>query len=931
MKSLFLLKITFIAVMASLTIRQHAIAQQGYRINGAVVDTASKSKLVNATIYVLNAKDSTMRKYVYTTAGGFFSIKDLPQGEFILLATYPDHAQFAEKFSLGAEQQVHDFGAINMPLSARLLQEVIIRGGVTAIKLKGDTTEFNARAYVIQPNDKVEDLLKQLPGLQVDKDGKITANGERVTKVLLDGEEFFGDDPTLVTKNIRADMVDKIQLYDKKSDQATFTGVDDGSKTKTINVKLKPDQNKGAFGKVEAGVGTHDIYFGQALYNRFTASQKYAAYFTAANNGRVNLGMGDNIRLGAGGNNVQVGDIVIPNISRDGDDNFNGNYNGRGLPVAQSGGAHYDTKLNEGRQTINTNYKTSYLAVNGINTTLAEQNLPAGVLNSNSRQNFDNSAFRQKLDFAFTTILDSVSNLKVTAEGFLKNTKTNSNLQAVTTGSSFLNRNMQHQVNNSDVSVLNASLFYTRKLKKEGRTFSWNVSEVFNQTQSDGFHNSTIDYFNPSGATDSTRHIDQRKLITQRILALSSNMTFSESFSKTFSIVANYGLGINNSLADRQSFNQSAPGAYTILDSAFSNKYQFNQLTNQLGALFNYHKDKLILIFGTRASRVNFEQRDRFNGGLYKRDFINWLPQANLQYRLSQQSNFSVGYNGGTVQPTIDQLQPVRVNTDPLNIIVGNPDLQPSFSNSFNGKFRTYQSLSGLYINLSANYAFSPGAIVVKRNTDAGGKTTIQFANLQGAMPQNAALNTVLGFKIKPIDLSVEIELNASAGQSYSYSNNVLNRLQSRSFSGTAWVQKNVAKRYNWSVVAGPSYNVREFSLQRTGNNAAGFFFQANGTVYLPAKFLVSSDLSYNYTAPTTAFNALEITNWNASISRTFLPADQLKISLTANDLLNQNANYSRNITASTITQNYFDAIRQYFTVSVSWDLNQVGDNTSKK
>ena len=221
-----------------------AIAQNSYSIKGAVTDTAVKAKLVNATVAVLNAKDSILRKFVWTGADGSFAINNLPKGKFILLITYPGYADYVDFFPLDSVNKSQDFRSIDMVLKSRLLADIIVKGKVDAIKIKGDTTEYNARAYKIQPNDKVEDLLRQLPGIEVDKDGKITAQGQTVSKVLVDGEEFFGDDPTLVTKNIRADMVDKVQLFDKKSDQATFTGIDDGVKTKTINVVLKQDKKK---------------------------------------------------------------------------------------------------------------------------------------------------------------------------------------------------------------------------------------------------------------------------------------------------------------------------------------------------------------------------------------------------------------------------------------------------------------------------------------------------------------------------------------------------------------------------------------------------------------------------------------------------------------------------------------------------------------
>ncbi|MDB5016245.1 MAG: TonB-dependent receptor, partial [Mucilaginibacter sp.] len=212
-------------------------AQNLYTIKGSIQDTASNAKLPNTTICVLNAKDSILRAFTRAGVNGTFNISNLGKGKFILLVTYPGYADYVEPFNLDSIKASHDFGKLNMILKARLLADVIVKGTRAAIKIKGDTTEFNAAAFTIQPNSKVEDLLKQLPGIQVDKDGKITAQGQTVTKVLVDGEEFFGDDPTLVTKNIRGDMVDKVQLYDKKSDQATFTGIDDGQRTKTINIK----------------------------------------------------------------------------------------------------------------------------------------------------------------------------------------------------------------------------------------------------------------------------------------------------------------------------------------------------------------------------------------------------------------------------------------------------------------------------------------------------------------------------------------------------------------------------------------------------------------------------------------------------------------------------------------------------------------------
>src|SRR5271165_3710872 len=261
------MKFTILVLLFCFFFSFSLLAQNSYSVKGIIVDTASKSNLVNTSISVLYAKDSILRKFTRAAADGSFAINNLNKGKFILLVTYPGYADYVEQFNLDSAHTGHDFGKLSMILKAKLLADVIIKGTRAAIKIKGDTTEFDARAFKIQPNAKVEDLLKQLPGIEVDKDGKITAQGETVTKVLVDGEEFFGDDPTLVTKNIRADMVDKVQLYDKKSDQATFTGIDDGVRTKTINIKLKEDKKNGLFGKVNANVGTDGYYEAQLLFN----------------------------------------------------------------------------------------------------------------------------------------------------------------------------------------------------------------------------------------------------------------------------------------------------------------------------------------------------------------------------------------------------------------------------------------------------------------------------------------------------------------------------------------------------------------------------------------------------------------------------------------------------------------------------------------
>ena len=910
-------------------------AQNTGSVKGVIVDTAAKAKLVNSTVIVLNAKDSILRAFTRARADGAFQLNNLGKGNFILLITRPNYADYVEPFTLDSVHSTHDFGALNMLLKAKLLADVIIKGKKAAIKIKGDTTEFDAKAYVIQPNDKVEDLLRQLPGIEIDQNGKITAQGQTVTKVLVDGEEFFGDDPTLVTKNIRADMVDKVQLYDKKSDQATFTGIDDGKRTKTINIKLKEDKKNGEFGAVNANIGTSGYYEGQLQANKFNGSQKIAAYATAANDGRTALDYDQSSQMGEDNGGIQFVDggiMITGNSSGDALDSFSGYYDGKGLPVAQSGGFHYNNTWDGDKQSLNTNYKIGEIQLDGVTTTETQQTLPTGTINSYGSETFNNYAFRQKLNAAYQIKLDTTSTLKISADATDRDFHVNNNYLTTTDSSgTLLNTNQRSVINHGNQQILNATAFYTKKFKKAGRTFSWNVSGSYNENQTQGYLNSEIDFYNPQGVKDSVQATNEYKTTKIVSSVLNSNMTYSEPLTKKIAVLFNYGLGINNSSADRESFDESAPGVYNIFDGTYSNDYKYNQLTNQLGAIVNYKADKAIFNFGTKVSGVNYKQVDEYNGDVLERNFINWAPQAMFQYRFSQQRSFSVNYNGTTTQPTIDQIQPVLTNTDPLNITLGNPELKPSFTNQFRMSYNDYQVLGGQSLYLNASYSNTSNAIV-NNTVENEGTTTTQYLNLADKLQYTYNLYAYFGRKIDPLGgIGVGLNLSTNANVSYSYINDQLDMANSHTYSAELSISKYLQNKFQIYTTAGPNYTFSDMSLQPlANNNAAGFRANGGANFQLPLKFGAGSNINYTYTAGTQSFSPEYKTIWGAYVYKTFLKDDKLKISLSANDLLNQNINFSRNVSGSTITQTDTNGIGRFFMLSCTWDFTKFATTASK-
>jgi len=331
----------------------HLAFSQSVTVTGSIGDTTEHKSLSNAVISLLRPADSVLVVFTRSKEKGDFTLKNISPGSYLVMITYPKFADYVEQLKIGTTDT--DLGKINLIRKSELLKEVVVTQKLGAIRMKGDTLAFMADSFKVKEGANVEDLLKKLPGIQVNKNGEITAQGEKVQKVLVDGEEFFSDDPAVVTQNMRADAVKEVQVFDKKSDQATFTGIDDGEKTKTINLKLKDDRKKGYFGKLKAGGGLPDKYENNGMLNAFKGKRKFAAFGTMSNTGAAGLNWEDQEKFG-GGSNMQYDEDEGYFYSTGESDEFNtwgGRYNGEGLPTAWTGGVHFSNKWNTDKNNLN--------------------------------------------------------------------------------------------------------------------------------------------------------------------------------------------------------------------------------------------------------------------------------------------------------------------------------------------------------------------------------------------------------------------------------------------------------------------------------------------------------------------------------------------------------------------------------------------------
>ncbi len=907
-------------------------------IKGMITDTINKQSLPNTVISLLRAKDSILVKFARSNAKGEFEIKNLKAGNYLLFATYPEYADYTEPVKLEDSSSVVNTGAIKLILKANLLKEVIVRQQVGAIRLKGDTTEFIADSFKVQPNATVEDLLKKMPGIQIDKNGKITAQGETVKKVLVDGEEFFGDDPTLVTQNLRADMVGTVQVYDKKSDQAAFTGIDDGVKDKTINLKLKDGKKNGYFGKINVGGGTDGFHDNQAMLNVFKNKMKFAAYGIVSNIGKTGLNWQDNNSYGDqgagmfGGGEDDGGGMMFFGGGNDDDlEGWNGSYNGQGFPLVQTGGLHYNTKWDDDKESINGNYKILNLGVSGSSATNSQNILSNDTINySNDYQKFTNRILRNRMNGTYEVQFDSSTSMKITADGGNDHKITSSaDSSESLTNDQRVNTSLRNLSTVGDKSTVNSNILLRKKFKKKGRTLSFNLKENYSDNTTTGFLHSVIDTFK-NNIYAGRSITDQYKTFNSRNVLIDTKLTYTEPLSKTSSLIFNYGVLVDNSNSERNSFNKTDEGKYTLVDSIYSNHYQFNVFTNRGGVAFNYTKKKIRFNIGNNVGFTNFSQTDVHTDLTTKRNFVDLYPQASFTYSFSQMRRLYLSYNGNTKQPSIQQIQPVATNDDPLNITIGNPNLKPEYDNRINLNFNDFKVLTSRSVFLGANYSFVQNSIVSSTSFDAFGKRVNQYVNLNG----NRSLNGYIyyGLKLKKLDLNINFNGNINNSRNVSIVNSQLNTTKSGNYTGGINFYKEKEKKYSISLQASATYTNSTSSIQlATKTQYWTYEVQPNFDIYLPANLQVHADGDYNIRPKTAVFAANNAFILNAWIGKKFMKNDALIIKVSGNDILNQNIGFQRQVNSNFITQNTYGTISRFFLLSAVWNFTKAGTTAPKQ
>lgn len=911
--------------IATLLIFSFSAFSQKNKLSGILTAGSEKTPIYNSVVALLTPVDSVLYQFTRSDKAGKFSLNNVKPGNYIVMTSHSQYADYLDEITVSTTDK--DLGYIALMSKMELLREVVIKTG--SIKIKGDTTSYRASDFKVDANANVEELLKKLPGMQVDKNGTIKAMGETVERVLVDGEEFFGDDPGMAVKNLRADAIKEVQVFDKKSDQAEFTGIDDGESKKTINLRLKEDKKKGYFGKIDGAnqpaTDADSRYNSNIMVSSFKGKRKLSAFLLNGNTGQDGLSWQDSDKFGGGDGNVSM--------SMDDDGNVNYEWTGgdndeepyvdtqNGFIKNTNAGLQYSNKWND-KHSLNLSPKYNKQSYQNNSSRNTQTQVGDTQLNENrataSHVNRDNF----KLNAVYDVKIDSVNTLKFTAKTNFYNTESDEFTTGNTTGSDGLLRNKQERLftTKSDKQSLSASALFKHKFVKPRRTLSVNSSWSTLNTNANNFLKSDNESYE-GGVFAFGNEVDQNKIGDKSNQNLALNVAYTEPIGKKLALQLSYQITHNTGNSNFVTYDFSdLTGKYDVIVDSLSNQFKQSITTNKPVLKLSYNAKKINYSFGSGFGFTSFDLQDQTLNKEYKRSFTNFFPSANFSYKYKSNSNLRVNYQGATRQPTIDQLQPLRNNQDFFNQVLGNPDLKQSFTNSINVSNNSYSILTETNFYQSLSFRTTSNLISFNRDIDPESAKTISTPiNTNGNFSANLYMG--YGFKVKKMNMYVNLSPSVNYNKSVNSINRQINNSNILSSNFSVYLNKSKEKKYDINLS-----NTFSNSRNSTSQNNEVKSFNTNNlgldlAVYFREKWKLSTD--YNlYSRQKTVDFQTNLTNqlWNARFQRTF-KNDEFTAYVMVRDILNQNIGISRFVYENTIGEERNDRLRRYAMIGFTWNF----------
>jgi hypothetical protein len=895
---------------------------QNLTIQGTLKDSIAGRALNAATVSLVYANDSSLVSFSRTNEAGVFNFKNVAPGSYLISVSYVGYIPKWVPVLTATEKTV-EMGVIFMN-DVNTMSTVTVTARRPPVVINGDSVEFNSENFKTAPNAVVEDLLKKMPGMEVDKAGGITVNGKKVTKVFVNGKEFFTGDPVMATKNLPADAVDKIQVYDRKSDQAMFTGIDDGSEETAINLKLKKDRNKSTFGKLNAGAGTPSVFDAQGNVNVINNEAQFSAIGGANNTNRQNFSGRNIINFsGGGGGRPGAGGGVTVNFSGGSGET---DANAQGIAETYSIGGNYSNLFNSKKTEFNANLSISDVERNNISSSFT-QNLTPGnafnrISNSNSIAGNKQQNFGSTIDHKVT---DNFSFRFTPSIGLQQTTNySEDSTQTYLTNGSLLNSNATIASSASDAVNAASTLLLRKKFAKKGRTLSSTITQSFNRSNSTGNQFTEQLTYNKNVLTNDSI-LDQKNIRKGENTSYSANLIYTEPLGKKSLLEFNSYISKSIGSSSRKIYDyNSLTDDYGNLNTRLTN--EFNSEYTYSGGGMSYRSNQKKYNFATGVSLQN-AVLDGENISLKTRlsqSFQDILPNATFRYNFSQTKNFNLDYRTSTNQPSITQLQPVLDQSNINRQSIGNPDLKRSYVHNLNIRFFSSKILAGKSFFSTLNASTTNNSIVNYDSVLPNRTILTRPVNVNGAYRINGSMN--YGFGIKKLKSRLSFGLNAGLNNNISYANGLLNTIVTKSTGPSMSYTYIVDDVIDINLTARYSFSQTSNEVNPTLNtNFLTKVFGADMTNYLPFNIVLNQSFNYAInTGRAEGFNTA-IPIWNASFSKFFLKNKRAEIKMSAFDLLNKNIGINRNVSQNQIVDRSYNVISQYFMLTFTYSLQKSG------
>ncbi|MDR2824233.1 MAG: outer membrane beta-barrel protein [Prevotellaceae bacterium] len=882
-----------------------------YSVSSSVFDQTNGGAMEGVGVRLLNAKDSTYINGTQTDDKGEFSLTKIPNGRYILEVSFVSYVSQTVNVTV-ADKNV-TLRAFRLVEDAHLLKEVVVKGTAAQMTVKGDTLEYNAAAFKTNENAVVEDLLKKMPGVEITADGKITINGEEIKNIRIDGKKFFDGDIEMATKNIPADAIEKVQVLDQKSEMAQLTGFEDGDTERIINLTFKKNRKKGQFGNFTAGAGA-DVSDGEFRYDA---------------NGFLNIVNGDYQQtITAGANNVNTARTSRGrggfNMNTGITENQNLGYNLSGVanPKLTLGG---DVSASHTRNTQDTETdRTTYL--------------DSATYHNFSKNYSVNNMWRTNVRFEAEWKPDSNNTFLFQPDFNLSKTFTYSkNDFDYLTGDSLTSRGNTANDGESTSYGANLRTTYSHKFLKKGRTFTARLAFGFTETDRETRNEQTNEIL-----------IDNN--INQKIFNSSSRQNFDLRLSwveplwnvnHLLEIVADIEGNFNKSKKEQYKFDDITKD-YTDFDSIYSNDFRTNFYKQAFELNYRFTQKLYNLTLGIK---VEPSQTYSFGTREFQNSVVNFAPNLRFQYNFEKKKFVRIDYRGRTSQPSVDQMQPVKDNSNLMSETVGNPDLNPSFAHNLRLMYsafnqNTFSSFTTmLFANLTQN------ALLNNTIYDAAGKRNSQIINSTNVLPFMSGANVNFNTPLVKKRLQFNTNTNAMFNQQYGYNSrnvrideiNLDNlKLGDLSESQNLRLGERLSLTFTNDFVeiganGGLQYSNAKSNMNAT-HNTETYDWSAGGNVvlHLPLNFTLSSDINYTTRRGYSSdFDQKEVL-WNASIDKQLFKGAAV-LTLKAFDILQQRLNIRQQIGDNYIQNTKYNTLQSYVMLSFSYKFNRFSGMSSSE